>query len=78
MTYEEFLKTRFNIPEAEYNALVNWNEAPLSLLDISDKYALYHKTRFYQYVFDLFLLNIIRLYNVKHLVSRIKYNFLFF
>lgn len=78
MTYEEFLKTRFNIPEAEYNALINWNEAPLSLLDISDKYALYHKTRFYQYVFDLFLLNIIRLYNVKSLVSRIKYNFLFF
>lgn len=78
MTYEEFLKTRFNIPEAEYNALVNWNEAPLSLLDISNKYALYHKTRFYEYVFDLFLLNIIRLYNVKPLVSRIKYNFLFF
>lgn len=78
MTYEEFLKTRFNIPEAEYNALVNWNEAPLSLLDISSKYALYHTTRFYEYIFDLFLLNIIRLYNVKPLVSRIKYNFLFF
>ena len=78
MTYEEFLESRFYISEAEYNDLVNWSETPLSLVDISTKYLIYSTIRFYEYLFDLFLLNTIRLYNIEPLTSRIKYNFLFF
>lgn len=77
MTYEEFLKSRFYISEAEYNDLVNWNEAPLSLIEVSIKYSIYSTTRFYEYIFDSFFLNIIHSYNID-LDSRIKYNFLFF
>ena len=55
MTYEEFLKSRFYIPEAEYNDLVNWSETPLSLAKVSTKYSLYSTIRFYEYIFDLFL-----------------------
>lgn len=78
MTYEEFLESRFYISETEYNDLVNWNEVPLSLVDISIKYSIYSTIRFYEYLFDLFLSNTIRLYNIESLASRIKYNFLFF
>ena len=78
MTYEEFLKNRFYISEAEYNDLVNWSETPLSLVDISTRYSIYSTIRFYEYIFELFLSNIIRLYNIKSLTSCIKYNFLFF
>lgn len=78
MTYEEFLKSRFYIPEAEYNDLVNWSETPLSLVDISTKYSLYSTIRFYEYIFDLFLSDIICSCNIEPLASRIKYNFLFF
>ena len=78
MTYEEFLKSRFYIPEAEYNDLVNWSETPLSLVDISTKYSLYSTIRFYKYIFDLFLSDIICSCNIEPLASRIKYNFLFF
>lgn len=78
MTYEEFLKSRFYIPETEYNDLVNWSETPLSLVDISIKYSFYSTIRFYEYIFDLFLSDTIRLCNIKSLTSRIKYNFLFF
>lgn len=78
MTYEEFLESRFYISEAEYNDLVNWSDVPLSLVEVSIKYSLYSTIRFYEYLFDLFLLNTIRLYNIEPLASRIKYNFLFF
>ena len=78
MTYEEFLKSRFYISEAEYNDLVNWNETPLSLIDISTKYSVYSTIRFYGYMFDSFLSNIIRSCNIDPLTSRIKCNFLFF
>lgn len=78
MTYEEFLESRFYISEAEYNDLVNWSDVPLSLVEVSTKYSLYSTIRFYEYLFDLFLLNIIRLYNIEPLASCIKYNFLFF
>ena len=78
MTYEEFLKSRFYIPEAEYNDLVNWSETPLSLAKVSTKYSLYSTIRFYEYIFDLFLLDTISSCNIEPLTSRIKYNFLFF
>lgn len=78
MTYEEFLKSRFYISEVEYNDLVNWSETPLSLIDISTKYLVYSTIRFYEYIFDSFLLNIIRSCNIDPLTSRIRYNFLFF
>lgn len=78
MTYEEFLKSRFYIPEAEYNNLVNWSETPLLLVDVSTKYSLYSTIRFYEYIFDLFLLNTFRSCNIEPLASCIKYNFLFF
>lgn len=78
MTYEEFLKSRFYISEAEYNDLVNWSETPLSLVEISDRYSIYSTLRFYEYVFGSFLLNIIRLYNNESLNIHFKYNFLFF
>ena len=78
MTYEEFLKSRFYISEAEYNDLVNWSKTPLSLVDISTKYSFYSTIRFYKYIFDLFLLDTIRSCNIEPLTSGIKYNFLFF
>ena len=78
MTYEEFLESRFYVSEAEYNDLVNWSRTPLSLVDISTKYSLYSTIRFYEYIFDLFLLDTIRSCNIERLTSCIKYNFLFF
>ena len=78
MTYEEFLEARFYIPEAEYNDLVNWSNVPLSLVNISTRYSLYSTIRFYEYIFDLFLLDTIRLYNIESSTSHTKYNFLFF
>ena len=78
MTYEEFLESRFYISEAEYNDFVIWSSTPLSLVVISTKYSLYSTIRFYEYIFDLFLLDTIRSCNIECLTSCIKYNFLFF
>lgn len=77
MTYEEFLESRFHIPEAEYNDLVNWSNVPPSLTEVSTKYSLYSTIRFYECIFDSFLSKIIHSCNIN-LDSRIKYNFLFF
>lgn len=78
MIYEEFLKSRFYISEAEYNDLVNWSEAPLSLVEISGRYLIYSTLKFYEYMFDSFLSDIICSCNIEPLASRIEYNFLFF
>lgn len=72
MTYEEFLESRFYISEAEYNDLINWIGTPLSLVNVSYQYSIYSTIRFYEYIFDSFLINIISS------CTCIKYNFLFF
>lgn len=80
MTYEEFLESKFYIPEAEFNDLYIWSDKSLLLSEVSDKYNVYSTIRFYEYLFDLFLVNIINSCDAKIKISAssIKYNFLFF
>lgn len=78
MTYNDFLTKVFHIPEAEYNDIANWSPEPLSLVDISDKYSMYNKIRFYECLFDMCLKSIIEKYGVNYYASAFRYNFLFF
>ena len=78
MTYEEFLESKFYIPEAEFNDLYIWSDKSLLLGEVSDKYNIYSKIRFYEYIFDSFLSKLIKLYNLLYSISNINYHFLFF